>query len=63
MFAAHTCLVCYAVDGNMEMLGDNLKDVGRRLSREKILEKILEPFNRIKPSMMAIRVIKKTGRC
>jgi len=59
LFAEHACLACHAVDGTTELLGPNLKDVGKRLSRQEILEEVLEPSDIIKPSMMAVRITKK----
>ncbi|WP_377478993.1 DUF7133 domain-containing protein [Pontibacter toksunensis] len=62
LFAERACLGCHQVDGATELLGPNLKDVAKRLTREEILEEILKPSERIKPSMMALRVIKKNGQ-
>lgn len=62
LFAESACLGCHAVDGTTELLGPNLKDVGKRLSRAEILEEIVSPSERIKPSMMAQRIIKKDGQ-
>ncbi|WP_237144573.1 DUF7133 domain-containing protein [Pontibacter pamirensis] len=62
LFAERACLGCHQVDGVTELLGPNLKDVGKRLTREEILEEILKPSERIKPSMMAVRVTKKNGQ-
>ena len=62
LFAEQACLGCHAVDGETELLGPNLKDVGKRLTREDILEEILTPSEKIKPSMMAVRIIKKDGQ-
>jgi putative heme-binding domain-containing protein len=62
LFAEHACLACHAVDGVTELLGPNLKDVGRRLNRQEIMEEILQPSERIKPSMMAVRIIKTDGK-
>ena len=62
LYAERGCLGCHAVDGNTELLGPNLQDVAKQLSREEILEEILNPSQRIKPSMMAQRVIKKDGQ-
>ena len=61
LFAERACLGCHRVDGATELLGPNLKDVARRLTREEILEEILKPSERIKPSMMAVRVTNKDG--
>jgi putative heme-binding domain-containing protein len=62
LFAEHACLACHAVDGGTELLGPNLKGIGKQLSREEILEEVLKPSERIKPSMMAVRVTKKDGQ-
>jgi putative heme-binding domain-containing protein len=62
LFAERACLGCHAVDGSTELLGPNLKDVAKRLSRTEILEEIQEPSERIKPSMMALRVFKTNGQ-
>ncbi|AHM59633.1 hypothetical protein D770_06850 [Flammeovirgaceae bacterium 311] len=61
LFAERACLGCHAVDGKTELLGPNLKDVAKRLNRTEILEEILKPSERIKPSMMALRVTQKNG--
>ncbi|MFD2573069.1 c-type cytochrome [Spirosoma soli] len=61
LFAERACLGCHQVDGITELLGPNLKDVASRLTRAEILEEILKPSARIKPSMMAVRVTKKDG--
>jgi putative heme-binding domain-containing protein len=62
LYAEHACLACHAVDGVTELLGPNLKDVGARLKREEILEEILNPSLRIKPSMMAAKIFTKDGK-
>ena len=62
LFAEHACLACHAVDGTTELLGPNLKDAGKRLSRQEILEEVLNPSEIIKPSMMAVRITKKDNQ-
>ena len=62
LYAEHACLACHAVDGVTELLGPNLKDVGKRMSREEILEEIMFPSRRIKPSMGAVRLSTKDGK-
>lgn len=62
LFSERACLACHAVDGVTELLGPNLKDVSRQFSREEILQEIADPSARIKPSMNAIRVMKKDGK-
>ena len=43
------------------MLGPNLKDVAKNYSRAEILEEIMTPSARIKPSMGGMRITKKDG--
>lgn len=62
LYAESACLGCHQVNGVTELLGPNLKDVAKRLTRDEIMEEILKPSERIKPSMMALRVIKKDGQ-
>lgn len=61
LFAELACLGCHQVDGTTELLGPNLKDVAKNFSRNEILEEILQPSLRIKPSMGAVRITKKDG--
>lgn len=62
LFAELGCLGCHHVDGKTELLGPNLKDVAKNFSRDEILEEILSPSKRIKPSMGGMRVTKKGGQ-
>lgn len=62
LFAEHACLGCHQVDGFTELLGPNLKNIAKQFSRNEIMEAIMQPSARIKPSMMAVRVIKKDGQ-
>jgi putative heme-binding domain-containing protein len=62
LFAESACLACHQVDGVTELLGPNLKDVAKQLSREEILEEIMKPSERIKPSMGAQQITKKDGQ-
>ena len=61
LFAELACLGCHEVDGTTELLGPNLKDVARNYSREEILEEILQPSARIKPSMGGVKITKNDG--
>ena len=61
LFAEAGCLGCHEVDGKTELLGPNLKDVGKNFSRAEILEEILKPSARIKPSMGGMKITKKDG--
>lgn len=62
LFAELGCLGCHHVDGKTELLGPNLKDVARNFSRDEILEEILYPSRRIKPSMGGMRITRKGGQ-
>jgi putative heme-binding domain-containing protein len=61
LFAELGCLGCHQVDGTTELLGPNLKEVAKNFSREEILEEILKPSARIKPSLGGVRITKKDG--
>jgi putative heme-binding domain-containing protein len=61
LFAEAGCLGCHEVDGKTELLGPNLKDVGKNFSRAEILEEILKPSARIKPSMGSMKITRKDG--
>ena len=61
LFAERACSACHEVDGKTELLGPNLKDIGRIYSREELLEEIMEPSQRIKPSMTATRISRQNG--
>jgi len=62
LFAELGCLGCHHVDGTTELLGPNLRDVSKTYSRAEILEEILKPSARIKPSMGGVRITKKDGQ-
>ncbi|WP_373521798.1 PQQ-dependent sugar dehydrogenase [Aquiflexum sp.] len=62
LYAEYACLACHSVDGNTELLGPNLKDVGKRFSREEILYEIENPSQIIKPSMKGVKVTKNNGQ-
>ena len=62
LFAEHACSACHSPDSTSELLGPNLKGIGKRLSREEILEEIANPSNIIKPSMAGMRITKKDGQ-
>ena len=61
IFIDRACSACHSVDGKTELLGPNLKDIGRSFSREELLEEIEEPSKRIKPSMAPTRIVKNDG--
>jgi putative heme-binding domain-containing protein len=61
LFAERACSACHEVDGKTELIGPNLKDIGRLYSRAELLEEIMEPSQRIKPSMTATRITRHNG--
>lgn len=61
LFAELGCLGCHQVDGTTELLGPNLKGIAKMFSREEMLEEIMLPSARIKPSMGGVRITKKDG--
>jgi putative heme-binding domain-containing protein len=61
LYADLACSACHAVDGKTELLGPNLKDIGRLSTREELLEDIRDPSLRIKPSMAATRLVLRDG--
>jgi len=61
LFARRACSACHGATST-ELLGPNLNGIGKRLSRQEILEDIEFPSRVIKPSMGAVRVLKKDGQ-
>lgn len=61
IFVERICDACHAIDGSKEMLGPNLKGIGKIYTREELLEEINEPSKRIKPSMNATCIVIKDG--
>lgn len=62
LYAEYACFACHSVDGTTELLGPNLKDIGKKLSREEILYEIEYPSEIIKPSMKGVKISKKNGQ-
>lgn len=61
IFATASCSACHSVDGKSELLGPDLKDIGRYLSKEELIEEIQSPSLRIKPSMFGLKITKTNG--
>jgi putative heme-binding domain-containing protein len=61
LFAERSCSACHAVDGTTELLGPNLRDVGRVYSRDELLEEIRFPSRRIKPGEAPTRITRRDG--
>jgi putative heme-binding domain-containing protein len=62
LFAEQACLGCHNVTNEEELLGPNLAGIGSRMSRAEILDEINNPSERIKPSMMGVRIFLKDNR-
>jgi putative heme-binding domain-containing protein len=61
LYADKACSACHSVDGKSDLLGPDLKDVGRIYSKTELLEEINEPSLRIKASMNGTKITKKDG--
>lgn len=61
LFAENACSACHSVDGKSDLLGPDLKDIGRFYSKSELMEEINEPSLRIKPGMIGSKITKKNG--
>ncbi len=61
LFVDRACNACHSVDGKTELLGPNLKDIALVYDRKELLEEILYPNKRIKPSMAPTRLVIDNG--
>lgn len=59
--AAAQCVRCHAVDGAGGQVGPALDDIAAKLSREEILESLIEPSARIAPGYGSVTVSLKDG--
>ena len=62
LFAIRACSAYHGVDGEADLIGPNLKGVGKEFSQVELMEEIMTPSNRIKASMIATRITKKDGK-
>jgi putative heme-binding domain-containing protein len=63
LYARLACLACHSTGKDEdELLGPTLSGISERLSREELLEEIMEPSKRIKPGMAGLKVTKKDGQ-
>ena len=56
------CINCHRINGSGGQIAPALDDVGRRLSKEKILESVLEPSKNIDPKFMTWTALTTQGR-
>lgn len=61
LFAERACSACHSVDGHTELLGPDLRSVGRSFSKQEILDKINAPSERITPGMSATSITLNNG--
>jgi len=56
------CVRCHNVNGEAGTVGPTLKGVGRRLTREQILQSLIEPSARIAPGFGNVNVVLTDGQ-
>ncbi|MBY0524957.1 MAG: c-type cytochrome [Gemmataceae bacterium] len=56
------CYTCHQVDGRGGKLGPNLSKIGWALSREKLIESILEPSKEIAPQFVSWSIVTRDGK-
>jgi putative heme-binding domain-containing protein len=56
------CHVCHRVDGRGGVIGPDLSKIARSLSREKLIESILNPSKEIAPQFVAWHVVTRDGK-
>jgi putative heme-binding domain-containing protein len=62
LFAQRACSACHGTMNGPELLGPNLNGIASRLTREEILEEIVEPNKRIKPGLAGVKFTMKNGQ-
>lgn len=61
VFAARACITCHSVDRSASMMGPDLKDIALTMSREGLLESIIEPGKNIKTDYDTNQITRKNG--
>jgi putative membrane-bound dehydrogenase-like protein len=56
------CYSCHRVDGRGAQIGPELSNIGRALSRDKLIESILTPSKEIAPQYVCWHVVTRDGR-
>jgi putative membrane-bound dehydrogenase-like protein len=56
------CYSCHRIDGRGEMLGPELSRIGAALSRDKLMESILEPSKEIAPAFTSWVIVTRDGK-
>lgn len=61
VFIANACATCHSVDRSASMLGPDLMDIALTMSREGLLESIVDPGANIKTDYETTQITKKNG--
>lgn len=61
LFAEKACSTCHSVDGKSDLIGPDLKDIGRFYSKTELIEEITDPSCRFKPGMIGSKITKTDG--
>jgi len=61
LFAEKACSACHSVDGKSDLIGPDLKDIGRFYSKTELIEEITDPSLRLKPGMIGSKITKTDG--
>lgn len=61
VFKERACATCHSVSAKDELFGPSLNGIGKLLTREQILESIIDPSRNIKTGYDHIRITKKDG--
>jgi putative membrane-bound dehydrogenase-like protein len=56
------CYKCHRIDGRGANVGPDLSSVGKALSRDKLIESILEPSKEIAPAYTSWRIVTRDGK-
>jgi putative heme-binding domain-containing protein len=56
------CFACHRVDGRGSSIGPDLSNAGRSMSRDKIIESILQPSKEIAPQFVSWQVVSRDGK-
>jgi putative membrane-bound dehydrogenase-like protein len=56
------CYVCHRVDGRGAAIGPDLSTIGRSLSRDKLIDSILEPSKEIAPQFVSWLIATRDGK-
>jgi putative heme-binding domain-containing protein len=56
------CYACHQIDGRGAAIGPDLSAIGRALSRDKLIESILEPSKEIAPRFTTYQVVTRAGK-